>query len=67
MTPNEWGKLQGFVGYAFKSASGEDTFSFPEKMSDAQRYKQFGNSVTIPVIEEIAYKIVEALDILERP
>lgn len=65
MTPNEWGKLQGFVGYAFKSASGEDTFSFPEKMSDAQRYKQFGNSVTIPVIEEIAYKIVEALDILE--
>ncbi|KMP92803.1 DNA cytosine methyltransferase [Bacillus wiedmannii] len=66
MTPNEWGKLQGFVGYAFKSASGEDTFSFPEKMSDAQRYKQFGNSVTIPVIEEIAYKIVEALDSLER-
>ena len=30
-----------------------DDFNFPEKMSNAQRYKQMGNSVAIPLIEEI--------------
>ena len=34
---------------------GVDTFSFPEGMTDGQKYKQLGNSVTIPVIEELAY------------
>lgn len=54
MTPEEWGKLQGFIGFAFKNEFGEDTFSFPNEMSDAQKYKQFGNSVTIPVIYQMA-------------
>jgi DNA (cytosine-5)-methyltransferase 1 len=53
MTPREWGKLQGFIGYAFIE-NGEDTFSFPEGITDCQKYKQFGNSVTIPVIETMA-------------
>ena len=44
MTPREWGKLQGFIGYAFIE-NGVDTFSFPEGISDCQKYKQFGNSV----------------------
>lgn len=61
MTPVEWGKLQGFIGYAFME-DGEDKFSFPEGMSKAQRYKQFGNSVTIPVIRTFAEFIAEYLD-----
>ncbi len=63
MTPNEWGKLQGFIGYAFME-EGEDKFSFPEGMSKAQKYKQFGNSVTIPVIRTFADFIAEWLDVL---
>ena len=53
MTPDEWAKLQGFKGYGFMK-NGKDTFSFPDKISNAQRYKQMGNSVAIPLIEEIA-------------
>lgn len=53
MTPREWGKLQGFIGYAFVE-NGIDTFSFPQSISNCQKYKQFGNSVTIPVIETMA-------------
>ena len=65
MTPTEWGKLQGFINYAFKNEDGVDTFSFPDNMSDAQKYKQFGNSVTIPVIEEIANYMIKNLMIME--
>lgn len=54
MTPNEWGKLQGFVNYAFVDNSGKDNFSFPDNISNTQRYKLFGNSVCIPVIESMA-------------
>lgn len=53
MTPREWGKLQGFVGYAFMD-DGVDGFDFPAGISNCQKYKQFGNSVTIPVIETMA-------------
>ena len=62
MTPTEWGRLQGFIGYAFINDKGEDTFSFPEKTALAQQYKQFGNSVTIPVIEEMANFMVRCFD-----
>lgn len=63
MTPNEWGKLQGFVNYAFiDPKTGKDRFSFPKHTSNAQRYKQFGNSVCIPVIEELARYMVRYLD-----
>lgn len=54
MTPTEWGKLQGFISYAFIGEDNTDKFSFPEGIPNVQRYKQFGNSVTIPVIEEMA-------------
>lgn len=54
MTPTEWGRLQGFIGYAFVDKDGIDMFSFPEGIPNVQKYKQFGNSVTIPVIEEMA-------------
>lgn len=45
LTPREWARLQGF----------EDTFEIP--VSDAQAYKQFGNSVAIPAIQAVAEEI----------
>lgn len=62
MTPSEWGRLQGFLNYAFLREDGTEGFSFPETVSDVQKYKQFGNSVTIPVIESMADYICECLD-----
>ena len=54
MTPTEWGRLQGFIGYGFINEKGEETFSFPEGIPISQQFKLFGNSVTIPVVEEMA-------------
>lgn len=62
MTPTEWGKLQGFINYAFLDSQGNETFAFPEGVSDVQRYKQFGNTVTIPVVEEMANFVLECLE-----
>ncbi|MBO4679831.1 MAG: DNA cytosine methyltransferase [Lachnospiraceae bacterium] len=45
MTPREWARLQGFP----------DSFKFV--LADVHLYKQFGNSVTVPVIKAIAEKI----------
>ena len=64
MTPTEWGKLQGFINYGFVNAEGEDEFEFPEGVPIVQQYKQFGNSVTIPVIEEMAQFMLDCLEIL---
>jgi len=60
MTPTEWARLQGFKDYAFVK-NGIDKFSFPKQISDTQQYKQLGNSVSIPVIEEIAKYIYNTL------
>lgn len=49
MTPREWARLQGFP----------DSFVLP--LADTHLYKQFGNSVTVNVIEAIANKIKEVL------
>jgi DNA (cytosine-5)-methyltransferase 1 len=49
MTPREWARLQGFP----------DSFLIP--VSDAQAYKQFGNSVAIPAIQATAKKVIEKL------
>jgi len=46
LTPLECWRLQGFPDWAFKKAA--------EVNSDSQLYKQAGNSVTVPVIYEIA-------------
>lgn len=50
LTPREWARLQGF----------------PERyrlvLSDGPCYKQFGNSVTVPVIAAVAAKIEEILN-----
>lgn len=64
MTPNEWGKLQGFIKYAFVDKNGIDKFSFPKGLSDTQKYKQFGNAVTIPVIETMANFMIDCFKVL---
>lgn len=50
MTPREWARLQGFPD------------SYKLNLADTHLYKQFGNSVTVPVIEAIAKQIKEVLD-----
>lgn len=65
MTPTEWGKLQGFVNYAF-IRDGKDEFSLPDDVSNTQAYHQFGNSVTIPVIEEMAKFMKTNLEMLDN-
>jgi DNA (cytosine-5)-methyltransferase 1 len=50
MTPREWARLQGFP----------DSFKF--EVADVHLYKQFGNSVTVPVIKAIAERIKAVLD-----
>lgn len=49
MTPREWARLQGFP----------DTYKL--NLSDVHLYKQFGNSVSVNVIEAIANRIKETL------
>jgi DNA (cytosine-5)-methyltransferase 1 len=49
MTPREWARLQGFPD------------SYKLKIADVHLYKQFGNSVTVNVIEAIACAIKEVL------
>ena len=67
MTPTEWGKLQGFINYAFLDDEGRDGFSFPEGMPNVQKYKQFGNSVTIPAVEEMARFMLRCFELMEEP
>lgn len=50
MTPREWARLQGFPD------------SYKLVLADVHLYKQFGNSVTVPVIKAIAEKIKEQLN-----
>ena len=49
MTPREWARLQGFPE------------KYKIKVSDAQAYKQFGNSVAIPAIQATANKLINII------
>jgi DNA (cytosine-5)-methyltransferase 1 len=53
LTPRECARLQGFP----------DTFTIP--VSDTQAYRQFGNSVVVPLIANVAQLLVNKLDELE--
>lgn len=53
MTPREWARLQGFPD------------SYKLVLSDTHLYKQFGNSVTVNVIEAIAKNIKNVLKDLD--
>ena len=50
ISPREAGRLQGFPD------------NFKIVVSDTQAYKQFGNSVAVPVIQELAKNILKALE-----
>ena len=50
LTPREWARIQGYP----------DNFKIP--VSDTQAYKQIGNSVSVPVIKQIASLIIKGLD-----
>lgn len=50
MTPREWARLQGFPE------------SFKLELADTHLYKQFGNSVSVPVIKAIAEQIKRSLE-----
>ena len=50
MTPREWARLQGFPD------------SFKLELADTHLYKQFGNSVSVPVIAAIAKNIKAVLN-----
>lgn len=54
LTPREWAKLQGFP----------DEYILP--VADVHLYKQFGNTVTVNVIEEIAKNIKGVLEHAEQ-
>ncbi len=49
LTPRECARLQGFP----------DEFLIP--VSDTQAYKQFGNSVTVPLIQAVAKQLIKSL------
>ncbi len=51
LTPMECAKFQGFP----------QDFKFPIEMANSHRYKQIGNSVSIPVIQKIALNIMNML------
>lgn len=50
LTPRECARLQGFP----------DSFKIP--VSDSQAYKQFGNSVVVPLMEDVANLIVNKME-----
>lgn len=54
LTPRECARLQGFP----------DSFIIP--VSNMQAYKQFGNSVAVPVVRAVAKRIVEEMDALPK-
>lgn len=54
LTPREWARLQGF----------SDDFVIP--VSDAQAYKQFGNSVAVPAIRATAKEILKVLRVRSK-
>lgn len=54
LTPRECARLQGFP----------DTFKIP--VSDTQAYKQFGNSVVVPLMANVAKLVVNKMQELDR-
>lgn len=55
LTPRECARLQGFP----------DDFKIP--VSDTQAYRQFGNSVVVPLMENVAQLIIKEIERLESP
>jgi DNA (cytosine-5)-methyltransferase 1 len=58
LTPLEACKLQGFPERCYPFYNG----TFQQPVSDTQAYKQFGNSVAVPVISALAQNITALID-----
>ncbi|WP_299684812.1 DNA (cytosine-5-)-methyltransferase [uncultured Dokdonia sp.] len=58
ITPLEACKIQGFPEECYKFFNGE----VEQPVSNSQIYKQFGNSVAVPVLNEIAIKITNLVE-----
>lgn len=56
LTPEECVGFQGFP----------EEFEFPSNISNAAKYKQAGNSVSVPVVKRVAEKLIEALEKTEE-
>lgn len=52
LTPRECARLQGFP----------ENYKLPKDLADTKLYKQFGNSVTVTVIEQVGKQIKKALE-----
>lgn len=60
LTPAECARLMGFE-------YGDRKWSIPKNVSDTQAYRQFGNAVAVPVVEEVAKFMEPQLkEMLER-
>lgn len=51
LTPKECLLIQGFP----------EDYEFPESMANCNKYKQAGNSVSVPVVKRIAERMIEAM------
>jgi len=58
---HEYGIFGGEMGLQTDSIVSFSGSAFKIPVSDTQAYKQFGNSVVVPVVHEIAVRIVHAL------
>ena len=56
LTPEECLKLQGFP----------EDYSFIENMSNMHKYKQIGNSVTVPIVKMIAERIMDSFQAVDE-
>ena len=55
LTPNECSRLQGF-SWKKEDGSWDDSWN-DIGISDTQRYKQFGNAVSVPVVKAVMERI----------
>ncbi|MEL6272316.1 MAG: DNA cytosine methyltransferase, partial [Chloroflexota bacterium] len=55
LTPRECARLMGF----------DDTFTIP--VSDTQAYKQFGNSMVVPLVADIALSLQSHMEVATSP
>lgn len=59
LTPKECAALQGYPVYPINTDDQKHSFRIP--VSDTQAYRQFGNSVVVPLIKTVGEQIVKQL------
>jgi DNA (cytosine-5)-methyltransferase 1 len=61
LTPRECARLMGFTP---ENIPGGREWAIP--VSDTQAYRQFGNSIVVPMVQSVARAMVQQLNLLER-